>query len=100
VPIAGVTIGKNEHALTARHDGGVIIKLHHIDFCQVGGYPADRVSGGHIPKKDRSVSARGDKLGIVVCPARARRYGMHEMDSEAGLTPRLRGPRSRAPNRP
>ena len=48
-----VTIG-NEHrnGLTACHDGGVSIKLHHINFCQVGGYPAGCISGGHIPKKD------------------------------------------------
>jgi hypothetical protein len=62
-----VTIG-NEHrnGLTACHDGGISIKFHHINFCQVGGYPADRISGGHVPKKDRSVSARGDEFGIVV----------------------------------
>jgi hypothetical protein len=67
-----VTIG-NEHrnGLTACHDGGVSIKFHHINFCQVGGYPSDRIPGGHIPKKDRSVSARGDEFGIVVC---ARKY--------------------------
>jgi hypothetical protein len=38
----------------------------------VGGYPADRVSGGHIPKEERSVSARGDELGIVVRPKKRK----------------------------
>jgi hypothetical protein len=56
--------------LTACHDGGISIKFHHIDLCQVSRYPADRISGGHIPKKDRSVSARGDEFGIVVCARR------------------------------
>jgi hypothetical protein len=73
-----VTIGNgHRNALTACHDGGISIKFHHIDFCQVGGYPADRISGGHIPKKDGSVPARGDEFGIVVC-ARKR----HAMQNE------------------
>lgn len=67
----GVTIGKSiESDFTTRHDGGVIIKLYHINFCQVRRYPANGVPGGHIPEEDRSVSARGGELGIVVCAKR------------------------------
>jgi hypothetical protein len=69
-----VTIG-NEHrtGLTACNNGGIHIKFNHINFCQVGGYPSNRISGGDIPKKDRSVTARGGEFSIIVCAENAKK---------------------------
>lgn len=82
---------------TAREHAGVRIELDGVHFAHVARQSACRHRLCDVPDKDRPVSARGRKRGIVVAPGRRQVKTMTGV--WPGRTRIWRGLRIRAPRR-